>query len=475
MIWKSKFNQLVVQCIDFCTVILGFYLAYLTWPFLHESISDPIPPLHKVSNIQILLIFIIAFIFILLFKIFGAYKFQRFTSLISEFFIVIKASGISFLILILLIFILKLSTTPRTIIIVSFLEVNILFLIQKSIMFYIAKRYRNTNHDRKKVIIFGTGKRTKMLLEAVKSNFSWGLDVVGIITSNEKIVDSNLYEKPIIGHYHKLEELLKFYNPHEILITISTRKFDEIRFVLEVCHREGIQVRLISDFFSQLYNSIRVDQIYGFNIISFSRKPISELYEIMKRIIDIVVSLVLIIIFSPLMIIAAIGVLLSDGFPVLYSWKIVGYNRKSVTSWKFRSMYKNADEIKKRLMEENEMQGPVFKMKNDPRIFPFGKFIRKFSIDELPQLFSVLKGDLSLVGPRPPLEYEFSEFESWHRRKLSVKPGITCLWQIKGRNEITDFDEWIKLDLMYIDNRSLSLDFKIMFLTFVELIKGSGR
>jgi lipopolysaccharide/colanic/teichoic acid biosynthesis glycosyltransferase len=182
----------------------------------------------------------------------------------------------------------------------------------------------------------------------------------------------------------------------------------------------------------------------------------------------------MLIILSPLFLVISILILVQDGFPILYKWNIVGYNRKPIRSWKFRTMVKNADELKKKLLKRNEMSGPVFKVSNDPRILPVGNFLRKHSFDELPQLYSVLKGDLSLVGPRPPLQDEFSEFNFWHRRKLSVKPGITCLWQISGRNEISSFDDWAKLDLEYIDNWTLWLDLKILLKTIPAVLSGKG-
>lgn len=153
----------------------------------------------------------------------------------------------------------------------------------------------------------------------------------------------------------------------------------------------------------------------------------------------------------------------------------MGQNRKPIISWKFRTMVRNADELKAKLVAHNEMKGPMFKMTNDPRIIPVGRILRKYSLDELPQLFSVIKGDLSLVGPRPPLQSEFREFDLWHRRKLSVKPGITCLWQVSGRNDIDSFDEWAKLDLHYIDNWTIWLDFKILFKTVRTVINGNGK
>ena len=161
--------------------------------------------------------------------------------------------------------------------------------------------------------------------------------------------------------------------------------------------------------------------------------------------------------------------------PIFYKWKILGLNKKPLTSYKFRTMVVNADELKIQLAKKNEMTGAAFKMKNDPRITRIGRWFRRYSLDELPQLWSVLKGDLSLVGPRPPLQTEIELYEGWHRRKLSVKPGITCYWQISGRNDITDFNEWMRLDLKYIDEWNLWLDFKILFKTIFVVVRGTGR
>jgi len=170
----------------------------------------------------------------------------------------------------------------------------------------------------------------------------------------------------------------------------------------------------------------------------------------------------------------ALGILITNGRPILYSWNVIGLNKKPFKSWKFRTMIKNADRLKSNLSELNEMEGPVFKIKDDPRVLPFGKFLRKWSIDETPQLFSVLKGDMSLVGPRPAGPHELMNYQSWHRRKLSVKPGITCLWQVNGRNKINNFNDWVKLDLEYIDNWSIWLDMKILLKTIPSVLLGKG-
>ena len=194
-----------------------------------------------------------------------------------------------------------------------------------------------------------------------------------------------------------------------------------------------------------------------------------------KRIIDIIISTVLLIILLPIFICIILLVKVTSKGPLIYKWHVMGKDGKPFTGYKFRTMILNADYLKTSLLKSNEMTGPVFKMKNDPRITKVGKFLRKYSLDELPQLWSVLKGEMSLVGPRPAGPKEWSQYEEWQKRKLSVTPGITCLWQINGRNEIHEFDDWVKLDLEYIDNWSLWLDFKILLQTIPTVLKGTGQ
>lgn len=194
----------------------------------------------------------------------------------------------------------------------------------------------------------------------------------------------------------------------------------------------------------------------------------------LKRIVDITASNLLLLLLSPLLLAVALAILLTMGRPVLYPWRVVGRGGRPFTGYKFRTMVKDADRLKAGLLEHNEMTGPVFKITDDPRVTPVGRVLRKLSLDELPQLWSVLRGDMSLVGPRPPLQSEWPHFEAWQRRKLSVTPGMTCLWQIRGRNEINDFDDWVRLDLEYIDAWSLWLDLKILLLTVPAVLLGKG-
>ena len=194
-----------------------------------------------------------------------------------------------------------------------------------------------------------------------------------------------------------------------------------------------------------------------------------------KRVLDIVGSVVLLALLSPLMVVLGVLVKVTSRGPMFYRWRVMGQDGRPFLGYKFRSMIANADELKDGLADQNEMRGPVFKLSVDPRVTSLGAWMRRFSLDELPQFYSVLKGDMSLVGPRPPLLSEYAEFTAYQKQKLVVRPGITCLWQVSGRNRVRDFDDWVALDLKYIRNWSLGLDLKILLQTVREVLAGSGR
>lgn len=203
-------------------------------------------------------------------------------------------------------------------------------------------------------------------------------------------------------------------------------------------------------------------------------RPLSPPERFLKRALDIVVSAAGLILLSPLMVLIASLVKLTGPGPVFYRWRVVGEGGRPFTGYKFRSMRPDADALKSTLLARNEMTGPVFKMKEDPRVTALGRYLRRLSLDELPQLWSVLKGDMSLVGPRPPLQSEYERFAPWQKAKLLVRPGITCLWQVTGRSHIREFDDWVRIDLDYARRRSFLLDLKILALTIPAVLGGRG-
>jgi exopolysaccharide biosynthesis polyprenyl glycosylphosphotransferase len=475
MLWRSSLNSRLAQIADFITAIFSFLFSYLCWILLEKIYARQIPDPIDFDLPFIFLILFLSLNYVYLFRTFKAYNLLRFTSLATEYTIVFRVCFIAFLVNLAIAFFFNFTDLRRTFFFLSFIIALALFFLQKSFLFYLASLIREKGKNRKRVLVVGTGKGSENLINVVKHNFSWGLDIIGLLNHKEERIGDKYYGIQIVGTYDQIEEVLKNYNPEEVLITVSTKHFDQVRSILEACEKMGIQVRWNSDFFGHLAKNVRVDNVLDLNIISFDYTRQSEIELFIKRIMDVFVSFILLILLLPFMLIIAIVIYREDGFPVFYQWKVVGKDRKPITSWKFRTMVKNADQLKKKLMKNNEMTGPMFKMTNDPRILPIGKFLRKYSLDELPQLLSVLKGDLSLVGPRPPLQSEYKEFDLWHRRKLSVKPGLTCLWQISGRNKINDFNEWAKLDLQYIDNWSLWFDIVIFIKTIISVLKGTGK
>jgi len=209
--------------------------------------------------------------------------------------------------------------------------------------------------------------------------------------------------------------------------------------------------------------------------VAYSRCWQSPTQTAVKRLFDVVISLCSLLVLAPFFLAISVAIKLSSNGPIFYRWKVVGQHGEHFVSYKFRSMVVDADKLKPDLESQNEMRGPVFKITNDPRVTSVGRMLRKYSLDELPQLWSVLIGDMSLVGPRPPLQTEYVRFTDYQKLKLLVKPGLTCLWQVSGRNDVRDLDDWVKLDLSYVQHWSLALDLKILLRTVVVVFFGKGK
>jgi exopolysaccharide biosynthesis polyprenyl glycosylphosphotransferase len=478
MLWRPTYHRRIAQLADAVTTAFSFLAAYVFWNwarliFPWASLGMDI----KISPDLFWKITVFAIIWVIILTKLDAYTYQRFTSVRREMKIVGKASLIGTLIVFAADFLFRFEYIPRTYIGIFFI-VNFLSLtIEKIILFKFAKKIREKGKDRKKIIVVETGLGAKDFVETVEKNLGWGLDIIGLITEDGSASGSELYGKRVLGTNKEIENILHQYPVDEVIICASGGELSRLEFeqVFEICEREGVQIRVHSDFLGKLTKRVTVDHIYGLSIISYLNTPHNEWALYLKRLIDIVVSGILLIILSPFFLVIAIAVKLTSEGPVLYEWNVLGFNKRPFGSWKFRTMVQDADAKKEVFMELNEMKGPVFKMKNDPRITKVGRFLRKFSLDELPQLWSVFKGDMSLVGPRPAGPHELARYESWHRRKLSIKPGITCFWQANGRNKIDDFNEWVKLDLQYIDNWSLWLDLKILAKTAWVVLRGTGQ
>lgn len=330
------------------------------------------------------------------------------------------------------------------------------------------------------ILVVGAGEIASRLISYFGSLGRDRCAVVGRILPGCKTLPSTFEGVPLIGGTDKLQDYL-FRNAVDVVV--FAQPLESIPNVMDLVSSAlqlGIYVGIAPEFYLSPHedippSKIEIGDLLGCPMTLLSTIPQRNGYLLAKRLLDIVVSVVGLLLFSPLLLMIALAVKLSspDG-PVLYPWRVLGTNRKPFVGYKFRTMVPDADRLKRDLMHLNEMEGPVFKIQKDPRITPIGRILRKYSLDELPQLYSVLKGDMSLVGPRPPSKEEADEYKFWQRRKLCVKPGITCLWQVNGRSEIKSFDEWAKLDLEYIERASFWLDLQILARTVPTVLFGRG-
>lgn len=260
-----------------------------------------------------------------------------------------------------------------------------------------------------------------------------------------------------------------------VIVSARHTYFEQVEAVIKACEVEGVEAWLLADFFATQISRTSFDDFYGRPVMVFRTVPEASWQNVAKQVVDYMGALMLLVLLSPVFAVVALLIKLTSPGPVLFRQKRCGLNGQHFTMYKFRTMVTDAEQRKQELAVFNEMSGPVFKMTKDPRIIAIGRFLRRFSIDEFPQLFNVLRGEMSLVGPRPLPVDEVMRFDDVaHRRRLSVKPGLTCLWQIKGRNKVVDFNEWVRLDLEYIDNWSLWLDFEILLRTIPAVLGGAG-
>lgn len=285
------------------------------------------------------------------------------------------------------------------------------------------------------------------------------------------VAEVNLVETPV----QQIVAELHNHSVYGVILSAKHTNFEQVEYVIRACELEGVEVWLIADFFSTEISRTSLDELMGRPLLIFRTTPEASWRVVFKQVMDFFGSFCLLITLSPVFAVIALLIKFSSPGPILFRQQRSGLNGRPFTIFKFRTMVTNAEQFKHELASMNEMTGPVFKITNDPRITPLGKTLRKYSLDELPQLFNVLRGEMSLVGPRPLPVDEVKRFENLsHRRRLSVKPGLTCLWQVKGRNQINDFREWVRLDLEYIDNWSLWLDLKILALTIPAVFRGTG-
>ncbi len=356
-----------------------------------------------------------------------------------------------------------------------FAALSCIFLLAEKLFLRVSSRYvRTKGYNYRKVAIVGTNQTALDIARSVEAHRFWGFKVLGFITrakSDPSVIPSKYR---ILGSVDGISSLLDQHPVDDVIFAVSRRDLDDMEETYLRLEERGIQVRFALNFFPHTRAKVRLEELDGLPLLAFSTAPSGVLAMAGKRLMDVVFSCALLMLGLPIVLAIAIALKLTSGGKVLFRQTRCGLNGQPFTLYKFRTMVADAEQRRRELQHLNELDGPVFKVDKDPRVTGrLARFLRKFSLDELPQLLNVLRGDMSLVGPRPPIPEEVAQYQPWQRRRLSMKPGLTCLWQISGRNQV-DFDRWIELDLEYIDSWSPLLDLKILARTIPVVLSGRG-
>ncbi|MEA3305942.1 MAG: sugar transferase, partial [Candidatus Omnitrophota bacterium] len=370
-------------------------------------------------------------------------------------------------------FILKIEYVSRILFAIFVFSAFFLLIVEKWLLTSVVRHIRKKGYNYKCLLIVGSGKRAQNFIKVIDKHPEWGFKITGIVDNEKGKVKQKIMGYEIIGALEDIQGILHKRAIDEVVFVVPRSWLDKVQNSIAVCELEGVKATLAVDFFDLKIAHSTQTELEGIPLMTFEPTLGREGQLFIKRAADIIFSGTALIAFLPLFLITGALIKLTSPGPVFFAQKRVGRNGRRFILYKFRSMYYGAQKKLTELERLNEASGPVFKIKNDPRITLAGRFLRKFSIDELPQLFNVFMGDMSIVGPRPPLSREVQKYEPWQRRRLSMRPGLTCLWQVRGRNKIA-FEEWMKLDLKYIDNWALWLDFKILVKTIPVVIFGIG-
>ena len=462
--------------LDLLALILSFQAAYvlrdqfLTAVFPRQFLSGLFPLESYLWMYAVILPTWVGLFFAL--RLYSSARLMTYRRLLLD---LAKANAVGLGAIIAAAYLMKLQDISRSFL-VLFGVVNLLFISGGRLLLRATLRhYRSGGLVRRHVLIVGTGPDALEFADLVERNSAWGLFLLGLVVerAREGGNPDEIGGRPVLGDVSDLERIFSDRVVDEVIFVVPGRMLGEFEESFLLCEDLGINARIAVGMFPHLIAKAHLEEFQGRPLLTFTTTSTNTFALALKRLLDLAMGSILFLILAiPGAVIAAAIKLDSPG-PVLFEQVRSGLHGRRFRMYKFRSMVQDAESRRRQLEEENEMDGPVFKIKRDPRITRVGRLLRRTSLDELPQILNIIKGDMSLVGPRPPIPAEVEKYRRWQRRRLSMKPGVTCLWQVSGRNQI-DFEEWMRLDLRYIDSWSLWLDLKILLRTIPAVLMGRG-
>ena len=387
----------------------------------------------------------------------------------------LKVCLVSTVLLFALIFALQLEFISRLLLGIYALTDFLLMILFRLVAWRFAVPLRRSVAGYRHFLLVGDGPEVAEIARTLEANETRGTRLYGFVRVRKgpsEVLSTGLSRSYPTVALPELPELLRRQVIDEVIFAVPQEDLDKLGEAFLVCEEEGVKTRVLLSFFPQVISKVYLERLGSKPLLTFSPTPQDE-FLLLKRGLDFLMAFIALVALSPLLLILALLVKLTSRGPVLFSQTRCGLGGRRFTLYKFRSMRADADLLREELEALNEVDGPVFKIRNDPRCTAIGRFMRKFSLDELPQLINIIKGDMSFVGPRPPLPEEVEKYERWQRRRLRMQPGLTCLWALEGRSKLS-FRRWMELDLEYIDHWSMRLDWKILLKTIPIVLVGRG-
>ena len=415
---------------------------------------------------------------IAIFDYFIRYKSDRLVALNTQVLSLVKATASAAFWLMTVCAVFSVKSFNISNILIFFAVVTVVGIVGRLFLRVLLLSARRNGYNYRYLLVVGVGERASQIASKIEDKPELGYKIVGFVAENSDALgdqDGKVFGKwKVLGVLPKLRDILTNERVDEVIVCLPMEaRFSDITMIVQHARDLGIVVRLMPDMADgAMLRNLHIEEFEDECVVTLFREQLL-MQLLMKRLIDTAISLIVLVLLLPVMVTVAILIKLTSPGPVLFVQNRVGMNQRRFRLYKFRSMVVDAEKRKLELVHLNERDGPVFKIENDPRTTRIGRFIRKTSIDELPQLFNVLSGEMSLVGPRPPLPEEVKRYEWLFRKRLSVKPGITCIWQISGRNNVS-FDRWMEMDHEYIENWTLWLDLKILLQTIPAVVFSRG-
>ncbi|MGB8646067.1 MAG: sugar transferase [Anaerolineae bacterium] len=466
----TRVLMLIHALLDFVLMNVAFGLAYGIRYILHfPSTVLETNYIQYQAYIPISLALSLGLLAIYRFE--GVYTYVRGRSLSEEMYGLLRATFEGIVIVVFFFFLFRPDYYSRLIYFFAGALIILILTLERGIVRAVIGRLRKQGRLVDRVLIVGCGESGRAILRSVIAQPGLGYRIIGYIDDDAS--KGNLGPFRLLGDTDYLAQVLREYLVDEVIITLPWHARDKIMQMMEISEAAGARVKIVPDLFQLSLSQVRVDAVGGIPLIGVNETAISGANLALKRSMDLGLTFIAFIVLLPLMALVALLIKLTSPGPVIFSQERVGRNEKRFTAYKFRTMRVGAEQEVEGLKHLNEADGPLFKIRNDPRLTAIGKLLRRLSFDELPQFWNVLRGDMSLVGPRPPIPAEVAQYQDWHKKRLQITPGLTGLWQVSGRSELT-FDEMVMLDIYYVENWSPWLDLWILVRTVPSVLTARG-